>query len=166
MSSSKVIKKILIGVSTIADPQLTHQKKILRALKKISDIKACSPIYYFKNDEEEGLSAVYMVRTQSSPQEFSKKIKEIVRQTKSPYNRILILTFEDIVLRTPQLVLPSDEMHLFKRWIIPAADVWGDLVHPIIGKELRYLSEATGSDEKIEFFAQSKSLLDFLRADA
>ena len=45
---------------------------------------------------------------------------------------------------------------------MPAADLWGDYVHPVVGKDLKILSETTGSLEKIEFYAQSKTLLDFL----
>lgn len=156
------LHRALIGVQTDLDPNLTLHRRVAKALYRMADIHGVSGVYQYTDDEEEGLTVVYSLRTQSEPKALKKKIDEITRSIKSTRYTIEVLVFDDIVLRSPDLVLPSMVLHKLKRWCMPAADLWGDHIHPIEGKDLKTLSETTGSMEKIEFFAQSKTLLDFL----
>lgn len=156
------LHRALIGVQTDLDPHLTLHKRVAKALYRTSDIHGVSGVYQYTDQEEEGLTVVYSLRTQSEPKELKKKIDEINRSIKSTRYSIEVLVFDDIILRSPDLILPSMILHRLKRWCMPAADLWGDYIHPIEGKDLKILSETTGSPEKIEFFAQSKTLLDFL----
>lgn len=156
------LHRALIGVQTDLDPSLSLHKRIAKALYRMADIHGVSGVYQYLDQEEEGLTVVYSLRTQTEPKELKKKIDEIIKSIRSTRYSIEVLIFDDLILRSPELVLPSLELHKFKRWCLPAADLWGDYVHPVVGKDLKMLSETTGSLEKIEFYAQSKTLLDFL----
>lgn len=156
------LHRALIGVQTDLDPSLSLHKRVAKALYRTADIHGVSGVYQFSDQGEEGLTVVYSLRTQTEPKELKKKIDEITKSIRSTRYSIEVLIFDDIILRSPDLVLPSLELHKLKRWCMPAADLWGDYVHPVVGKDLKILSETTGSLEKIEFYAQSKTLLDFL----
>lgn len=154
--------RVLIGVATDLDPTLTLHKKIAKSLYRLADIHGVSGIYQYTDQEDLGLTVVYSLRTQSTPAELKKKIDKISDSLKSIRFTIEVLVFGDVILRSPDLVLPSLELSRLKRWCLPASDLWGDYIHPVEGKDLKILSEATGSLEKIEFYAQNKTLLDFL----
>ncbi len=156
------LHRALIGVQTDLDPSLSLHRRVAKALYRTADVHGVSGVYQYSDNEEEGLTVVYSLRTQSEPKALKKKIDEITKSIKSTRYTIEVLIFDDIILRSPDLVLPSMELHKLKRWCLPAADLWGDYVHPVVGKDLKILSETTGSLEKIEFYAQSKTLLDFL----
>jgi hypothetical protein len=156
------LNRVLIGVQTDLDPTLSLHKKVAKALYRIEDIHGVSGIYQYTDDEDLGLTVVYSLRTKSDPPELKKAIDKITKSLRSTRFAIEVLIFEDIIYRSHSLVLPSMELSKLKRWCLPAADLWGDYVHPIEGKDLKILSETTGSTEKIEFYAQNKTLLDFL----
>lgn len=156
------LRRVLVGVSSIVDPQLGYLKRVAKYLYRMSDVHGVSSVYHYREDDIEGLSVVYSLRTQLEPLALFKRIKEVERSLRSPHVNIVILLIEDMILRTPLFVVPSEQLHVLKKWCVPAADLWGDCIHPIENKELKVLSESTGSNEKIEFYAQSKSLLDFL----
>lgn len=154
--------RALIGVQTDLDPTLSLHKKIAKALYRIEDVHGVSGVYKYTDAEDLGLTVVYSLRTLSEPAGLKKKIDEITKSLKSTRFTIEVLIFDDIILRSPSFILPSMNLHRLKRWCLPASDLWGEHIHPIEGKNLKFLSEATGSPEKIEFYAQNKSLLDFL----
>jgi hypothetical protein len=156
------LHRALIGVQTDLDPSLSLHRRVAKALYRTADIHGVSGVYQYSDQGEEGLTVVYSLRTQTEPKELKKKIDEITKSIRSTRYSIEVLIFDDIILRSPNLVLPSLDLHKLKRWCMPAADLWGDYVHPVVGKDLKILSETTGSLEKIEFYAQSKTLLDFL----
>ena len=160
------LHRALIGVQTDLDVSLSLHKRIAKALYRSVDVHGVSGIYQYTDQEEQGLSVVYSVRTQTEPAELKKKIDDIIKSIRSTRYVIDILVYDNVILRSPELVLPAVELHKLKRWCIPAADLWGDYIHPVEGKDLKVLSETTGSLEKIEFFSQNKSLLDFLAGRA
>jgi len=156
------LHRALIGVQTDLDPSLSLHKRVAKALYRTADIHGVSGVYQYSIDGEEGLTVVYSLRTQTEPKELKRKIDEITKSIRSTRYTIEVLIYDDLILRSPDLVVPSLELHKLKRWCLPAADLWGDYVHPVVGKDLKMLSETTGSLERIEFYAQSKTLLDFL----
>lgn len=162
LPSHVTLHRALIGVQTDLDPTLNLHRRIAKSLYRTADIHGVSGVYQYTDGEEQGLTVVYSLRTQSDPKELKKKIDEITKGIRSTRYNISVLVFDDVILRSPDLVLPSMELHKLKRWCLPASDLWGDYMHPIEGKDLKILSETTGSLEKIEFYAQNKTLLDFL----
>ena len=156
------LHRALIGVQTDLEPNLNLHRRIAKSLYRTADIHGVSGVYQYTDGEDQGLTVVYSLRTQSEPKDLKKKIDEITKSIRSTRYAIEVLVYDDVIFRSPDLILPSMELHKLKRWCLPAADLWGDYVHPIVGKDLKILSETTGSLEKIEFYAQSKTLLDFL----
>jgi hypothetical protein len=156
------LHRALIGVQTDLDPTLALHKKIAKELYRADDVHGVSGVYQYSEGETLGLTVVYSLRTNTDPKDLKNKIDEITKALRSTRFSIEILVFDDVILRSPNFVLPSMELHKLKRWCLPAADLWGDYIHPIERKDLKILSETTGSSEKIEFYAQSKTLLDFL----
>lgn len=71
------------------------------------------------------------------------------------------LVCDDITTMSPRLTLPYPEFHRFGEYLIPAAEIWGDFVHPVLKKSLLVLKSELPSSEGIEFYAQGKTLLDF-----
>lgn len=160
------LHRALVGVQTDLEPSLTLHRRIAKSLYRTADIHGVSGVYQYTDRDEQGLTVVYSIRTQSEPLDLKQKINEIKKSIKSTRYSIEVLVFDDVIIRTPNLVLPYMDLHKLKRWCIPASDLWCDYVHPIERKDLKILSETTGSLEKIEFYAQSKTLLDFLSREA
>ena len=156
------LHRALIGVQTDLEPSLTLHRRIAKSLYRTADIHGVSGVYQYTDNDEQGLTVVYSLRTQSEPNDLKQKINEITKNIKSTRYKIEILVFDDMIVRTPEMMLPYMNLHKLKRWCIPASDLWGDYMHPVEGKDLKFLSETTGSLEKIEFYAQNKTLLDFL----
>ena len=156
------LHRALIGVQTDLDPTMALHKKIAKALYRTADIHGVSGVYQYTEADILGLTVVYSLRTKDEPLALKKQMDQITKAIRSTRFTIEILVFEDIILRSPTFVLPSLDLSKMKKWAMPASDLWGDYIHPVEGKDLKALSETTGSLEKIEFYAQSKTLLDFL----
>jgi len=155
------LHRALLGVQTDLDPRLQYHKRIAKILYRLTDIHGASPVYQFQDGAQEGLVAVYSIRTFLDPKELHQKIIEAQGSLKTQRAWIKILVFDDIILRTGEIVIPAAELHTKRHWCLPATDLWGDYIHPIEGKDLRHLSDAIDHSEKIEFYTQSKTLLDF-----
>jgi 7,8-dihydro-6-hydroxymethylpterin-pyrophosphokinase len=156
------LHRALLGVSTQVDPYLTAHKKASKFLYRTSDVHGISSIFHYKNLESEGLVVAYSLRTLLSADQLQDKITALENQSKIATAEIRILVYDDFIVRKPNLVIPWVELHERKKWSVPAAYLWPDYVHPIENKDLRSLSESLHTDEVVEFYGQSKSLLDFL----
>lgn len=91
--------------------------------------------------QAEFLNAAARVETSLSPLETLAVLREIEaelgRQRRERWAArcvdLDLLLFDDLILKTPELELPHPRM-AFRRFVLePAADVAGDLLHPVIG---------------------------------
>jgi hypothetical protein len=82
---------------------------------------------------------------------------------KPHWKEVLILDWEGQVRIDPSLVLPHPEWHRKRYWLLPAAEIAGDLIHPVLQVHLReILAESTEDEtEGVKFLDQSRGLLDF-----
>jgi 2-amino-4-hydroxy-6-hydroxymethyldihydropteridine diphosphokinase len=53
-----------------------------------------------------------------------------------------LIAADNLVLHSSTLTVPHPEMHKRRFVLAPMAEVWGDWVHPIIGKDVRALLDA------------------------
>jgi 7,8-dihydro-6-hydroxymethylpterin-pyrophosphokinase len=100
------------------------------------------------------------IETPFSAPEINAKLQERMRKNPNSVDYFLVL-FEDETLLTPQLTLPHPDLHLLPFWLVPAAELWGDAAHPVLGKSLHDLAAERDLGTWGEFYAQGKTLLDF-----
>ena len=61
-----------------------------------------------------------------------------------------LLFYDELVLDTPQLVIPHPRLHERAFVLVPLAEIEPDLVHPVLGKPIhKLLDEVDRSDIKL-----------------
>jgi 2-amino-4-hydroxy-6-hydroxymethyldihydropteridine diphosphokinase len=99
------------------------------------------------SDQPAFLNMVIKSETQQGPQELLKYMKLLeTRLGRRPSVRygprkidIDILFYDDIQLKTPELIIPHPGLHERAFVLIPLADLAPELVHPSFGKTVRQL---------------------------
>mgnify|MGYP001145119388 CR=1 FL=1 len=84
MSPSPTLHRVLVGIQTEIDPRLATHKKVAKALYRITDVHGISAVYHFFDEEEEGLTVVYSLRTQTEPLELKRKLRKSKKQLNHP----------------------------------------------------------------------------------
>jgi len=69
-----------------------------------------------------------------------------------------LLFYDSETKMTPRLCLPYPEFHMRAEFVMPAAEVWGDYVHPVLNEELKSLTRRFVGESWGEFYAQSSEL--------
>src|SRR5690606_21479223 len=78
--------------------------------------------------------------------------------------QIVLLCMDQLFLMTPDLTIPHPDLHASARWLVPAAEIAPDFIHPVLGARLEELGQKLKTRSQVEFYAQSKALLDFSSA--
>lgn len=170
----------LIGVRAYSNDGIGIFKKTLKSLVDQGiELLAVSSVYKIQRDLNEtknihnirnqrsfeGLSVAVKVSTRRIPEELLNILMQLEKKLKNEVLHrsvsINLLIFGDYTLMTPRLTLPHPEFHCRPEDLIPAAEIWGDYKHPVLKQSLMSLARSLGQEEWGEFFAQSKSVLDF-----
>jgi 7,8-dihydro-6-hydroxymethylpterin-pyrophosphokinase len=169
----------LISVTAYSSdgPQLL--KKVFEDLRQGMEIGAVSSIYKVKGqtlhspqihdirsvNSFEGLCVVVELQTLLTPLAVLEFLKQVEGRRKSELLHrnvsLNLLFFEDLTYMSPDLTLPHPDVHLRPELVIPAAEIWGERRHPVLGSSLSQLTREFQSRDWGEFFAQGHSLLDF-----
>lgn len=171
--------RALIGIKSYSNDGLSLLKKVFENLQSMCEFARISSVYKVKGEHRspahvhdlkkvssfDGLSVVASVETSLDPASFLQQLREVQNQHESPGEHrsvsINLLTFDDLTLMTAQLTLPHPDFHDKPEVLFPAAEVSGDLVHPVLNESLRGLTKRFANLRWGEFYSQGKTLLDF-----
>lgn len=103
------------------------------------------------DSENDFLNAALVINTELTPLELLEKTQLIERKigrlkkTKESYsNRLIdidILLYDNQIINLPQLTVPHRLLHKRDFVLIPMVELASELIHPILGKTMKELSE-------------------------
>jgi 7,8-dihydro-6-hydroxymethylpterin-pyrophosphokinase len=176
MTNHPVHHQVLIGLYAGGGNRLNSLRKMVRQLKTLGSLDKVSSVQQVLYEKtKKGLSTV---DPESSPQTASLAVA-VTLQTSRELNDLMqgldliqqdqdlrsiecrVLLYEDRVKMTPSATVPFPNLHREPQWLVPAAEISGSIVHPIINKTLSLILSEQGFKPSCRFFCQSKSLLDF-----
>ena len=146
----------LVGGTAIA-------KKLLSEMEKLGEVATTSSVYkrYIgKNrvDLNANIEVVVRFATDCAVDELLWHFKQI---TKNKKVNLILLSYDDLVVLSPQLTLPHPSLHTDFLIVRCASEAWPQFEHPIIQKTLSEVASLALPVVDAEFFLQGKSLVDF-----
>lgn len=98
-------------------------------------------------DEPNYLNQVLLVETTLKPLDVLKRINKVEKQLGRVRNlkwesRLIdidILFYEDLLINSPELIIPHPYLHLRKFTLIPLHEIAPDLIHPVLKKSTQEL---------------------------
>ncbi|HEY8272770.1 MAG TPA: hypothetical protein VIG33_17890 [Pseudobdellovibrionaceae bacterium] len=146
----------LVGGTPIA-------RKLMAELRKLGHISAVSSIYkrYLgtnRVDLNANIEAVLRFTTNCAVDELLWHFRRLEKDNRISLN---LLTYDDLVVLSPQLTLPSPHLHADFLIVRCASEAWPQFEHPIMEKTLSEISALALPAVDAEFFLQGKSLVDF-----
>lgn len=110
------------------------------------------------------LSCVFKAETQGTALDvvevFKNEEDEVYKREGFRSLKLNLLTFENETRMSPQLTLPFPELHQYPEILIPASEVWGEYLHPILNQNLLQLTQGFNRESWGSFYAQGKSIMD------
>ncbi len=170
---------VLIGTKCFNSDGIAVLKLIVQQLPLSMELKGLSSVYRIEGSRPtprhihdlnrvssySGLSVCFRGTTLLSAIEFMDRLILLEESLKNELMRrsasINLLVYGEHALMTPLLTLPHPEFHLSPEQLIPAAEVWPEYIHPVLNVKIQSLVPELVSENKVEFFAQGKTLLDF-----
>jgi 7,8-dihydro-6-hydroxymethylpterin-pyrophosphokinase len=166
----------LIGIQVLSNRGFDFLKRSLAELKPLYSEAKTSSVYRIVKKvyvdareiqeplEYEVLTAAIKITTDVPPLELKQKLIKFGESTADTSNnskQLELLVYDDLCLMTPALTLPFPELHLRPELLVPAAEAWGDYLHPVLQANLSQVVTKFDQIKWGEFHAQGKSLLDF-----
>ena len=125
-------------------------------------LDGASPLYETEpvglEDQDWFVNGVVRIRTDLDPQTLLTRMRAIETALgrrpggKKFGPRVLdldILFFDNIILRTAQVVIPHPRLHERRFVLQPLCDLAGELVHPVLGNTVRFLLVNLKDDKKV-----------------
>lgn len=138
-------------------------QNLLADLEKVGHVTAVSSVYkrYLgKNrvDLNANIEAVVRLGTDCAVDELLWHFKQFLKEKKAS---LKLLSYDDLVVLSPQLTLPHPTLHTDFLIVRCASEAWTQFEHPIIQKTLSEIASLALPAVDAEFFLQGKSLVDF-----
>ena len=137
---------VYIALGTNLGDRLANLRAALRSLPTVVIVIEESPVYetppWGYEDQPDFLNMVIKAETGLDPEPLLKYLKQLEVQLGREQNfrwgpRLIdldILFYDDLVLKTPPLVIPHQRLHERAFVLVPLADVAADYVHPVLGE--------------------------------
>jgi 2-amino-4-hydroxy-6-hydroxymethyldihydropteridine diphosphokinase len=157
---------IYLGLGTNLGNRLENLSRAMDGLRSFTWNLEASPIYetppWGYTDQPEFLNQVIRAETDLQPAVLLTALKdleaELGRQETFRYGPRLIdldlLFYNQLVLQTPELVIPHPQMHVRAFVLIPLADLAPGLVHPLLGKTIQALAAAADNSGVKQYIPQ------------
>ncbi len=125
------------------------------ALKQISSLYKTAPVGY--ETQADFLNGIVAINTCLAPHNLLYTLKDIEttvgRQHCTRWGPreidMDVLIYGDLILRTPDLVIPHPEMHLRRFVLAPLAEIAPDLVHPVFKESIQTLLSRLEDDKSV-----------------
>jgi len=125
-------------------------------LIKQSSFYKTSPVSVIAQDDF--INCAINIKWNSSPFELlsflSKTEKEMGRKRSIPKGPrkidLDIIFFDNLIINTPQLIIPHPEAHRRKFVIIPCIEIEPDIVHPSFNKKLKDFLDDMDDEQRVE----------------
>tara|TARA_B100000749_G_scaffold122825_1_gene93832 strand:- start:75465 stop:75989 length:525 start_codon:yes stop_codon:yes gene_type:complete len=174
-----VEKLAVIGVVVFSQKGIPELKAAMGKLKGLGSLEKVSSIYSIRgthyvpdqihdlrtDGQFIGLSLALTLHTADRASELLSKIKMLESELTSTINKrsleLILMVYEGEAVMTPNLTLPYPDLLKRPEITIPAAETWGDYYHPVYKESLNALAKRSAAGSWGEFFAHSKSALDF-----
>lgn len=146
----------LIGGTPIAQALVAN-------LGQIGFVNMISSVYkrYLGNnrvDLNANIEAVVRFSTDCAVDELLWHFRQFTNEKRA---MLSLLTYDDLVVLSPQLTLPHPNLHRDFLIIRCASESWPNYEHPIMQKTLSEIAATALPGVDAEFFQQGKSLVDF-----
>lgn len=152
---------IHISADLVGGTPITQQ--LVFQMREVGQVSAASSVYkrYLGSnrvDMNANIEAVIRFATDCAVDELLWHFQRFLKDKKAS---IRLLTYDDLVVLSPQLTLPHPSLHTDQLIIRCASEAWTQFEHPIIQKSLCEIAARALPAVDSEFFLQGKSLVDF-----
>jgi 2-amino-4-hydroxy-6-hydroxymethyldihydropteridine diphosphokinase len=142
---------VYLALGSNMDDRLANLKQVVASLSQQMTVKKKSHVYetppWGYEDQPKFLNQVLMAKTYLEPEPLLRHIKrlEVALGRKATFRNgprlidIDILFYDDLVLETPDLIIPHPRLHERGFVLLPLMDIAPDLVHPAKKKSIREL---------------------------
>lgn len=158
--------RVLIGIESYLGDRLGRLKQTVNKLNKLLKVISVSSIYELDRTQDErfagGLTAAMVGVTEMSSDKLLLALKGLELQVNDSTRCVDIdlLFFDNETIMTPVLTLPHPELHRRPQVLIPAAEIWGDHVHPVLEMTLMDLTKRFEKVKWGQFYSSGKTLLE------
>lgn len=113
------------------------------------------------NDENFFLNQSIIIKTTLTPETILKELMTIeemmgrTRKEKRYASRIIdldILFYDDMIIETPQLIIPHPLLHKRRFVLKPLAEIAPEMIHPVFKKTIHHLLAECDDKMKVELF--------------